>query len=75
VLIEGSPFPPNADVTLTGDSEGEVHSFRDKSDADGRYSKAILPAKAGLKSGTIKVRIEVKRCSSQLAVPWSVEGK
>lgn len=71
VLIEGSNLPPNSDLTLSGDSEGEVHSFTDKSDPDGNYLKALLPAKAGLKSGTIKVRLDVKGCHPQLSIPWS----
>jgi hypothetical protein len=70
VLIEGSGFPANSELTMDSDSEGERHGGKSKADADGRYSSAILPYKQGVARGTLKVELKSAGCSPSVRVPW-----
>ncbi len=70
VLIEGSGFPPNGEVEMDSDSEGERHGERKKADADGRYVSAMLPYKQGASRGTLKVALKSAGCSPSVKVPW-----
>jgi hypothetical protein len=70
VLIEGSGFLPNGDVTMDSRSEGERHGGKGKVDADGKYVTAILPAKQGVKGGTAKVTLKSAQCSPSVTFAW-----
>lgn len=70
VLIEGSGFPANSEVTADTNSEGERHGGKGKVDADGRYVTAILPAKQGVKAGTAKVNLNSAKCSPSVTFAW-----
>jgi hypothetical protein len=71
ILLQATKFAPNARLTMTGDSEGEIHKSQPTSDARGEYTSALMPAKAELKSGTIKIRLEGPTCSPQVSVDWA----
>ena len=70
VLIEGSGFPANSELTLDSDSEGEQHGQKIKADADGRYVSAMLPYKKGVAHGTLKVKLKSADCSPSVEIPW-----
>ncbi len=70
VLIEGSGFPANSELTIDSDSEGEHHSQKSKADADGRYESAMLPYKQGVTGGTLKVDLKSAKCSPSVGIPW-----
>jgi hypothetical protein len=70
VLIEGSGFPANGELTMDSDSEGERHSAAGKIGADGRYASAILPYKQGVLRGSVKVNLKATSCSPSVTVPW-----
>jgi hypothetical protein len=70
VLIVGSSFPPNAELTMNSESGGERHGGKGKADADGRYSSAILPYKQGVAGGIANVNLKASNCSPSVDVPW-----
>ncbi|MDP8988800.1 MAG: hypothetical protein M3N41_01800 [Acidobacteriota bacterium] len=70
VLIEGTGFPPNSDIILGSESEGERHAGKAKTDADGRYVSGILPYKQGVAGGTTKVNLKSAVCSPSVSFPW-----
>ncbi len=70
VLIEGTGFPPNSDIVLDSESEGERHGGKAKTDADGRYVSGILPYKQGVARGTAKVNLKSAGCSPSVSFPW-----
>ncbi len=70
VLIEGTGFPPNSDIALDSESEGERHGGKAKTDADGRYVSGILPYKQGVARGTTKVNLKASGCSPSVSFPW-----
>jgi len=70
VLIEGSGFPSNGEVTMDSDSAGERRSAKGKADADGRYMTALLPYKEGVPGGLLKVNLKAPKCTPSVNVPW-----
>lgn len=70
VLIAGSGFQSNGDLTMESVSEGERHSSKGKADANGRYVSAILPYKQGVGSGIAKVNLKASGCIPSVSVPW-----
>jgi hypothetical protein len=71
VLIEGSGFPANSELTIDSDSAGEHHSQKSKADRDGRYVIAMLPYKQGVAAGTSKVDLKSDKCSPSVGIPWA----
>lgn len=74
IWVEASNFPPNTELTLVQDSEGEIQKSQPKTDSTGQYAWAIMPAKAGLKGGTIEIRVQGPACGPSLSVPWGYAG-
>lgn len=70
VLIEGSGFPANSELTMDSNSEGERHSQKSKADSAGRYAIAILPYKQGVTEGSLKVDLKSATCSPSVRIPW-----
>lgn len=70
ILIEGSGFPANGELTMNSDSEGERHSQKSKADIDGRYASAILPYKQGVAGGTATINLKSAKCSPSVKIPW-----
>lgn len=70
VIVEGSGFPVNSEIAMDSDSEGEIHSQKAKTDANGRYQGAMLPYKQGVARGTVKVVLKSAKCSPAVEVPW-----
>ncbi len=70
VLIEGSGFAANAELTFDSESEGERHGQKVKADGDGRYQTAVLPYKQGVQKGTLTVTLKSPGCSPSVLVPW-----
>jgi hypothetical protein len=75
VFVEASGFPVDADLAMRSDSEGEVKEGKAKANGRGEWNTSILPAKAGLKSGKIRIRVSGPKCSPEISVPWGVQGK
>jgi hypothetical protein len=73
LLIEASGYPPRAELSFESNSEGEIHNATPSADEAGRYTAAVMPAKAGLTRGVVKVRVVGPRCSPEVQVPWSAE--
>ncbi|HWB85399.1 MAG TPA: hypothetical protein VG675_14750 [Bryobacteraceae bacterium] len=70
VLVEGTGFAPNSELTMAMDSEGEKHDAKGKVDEHGRYISALMPYKQGLARGTVSVRLKGGGCSPSVSVPW-----
>jgi hypothetical protein len=70
ILIEGSGFPPNSDLVLDSNSEGERHSGPGKVGPDGSYVSGVLPYKAGVKFGKVQVNLKSAKCSPSVEIPW-----
>jgi len=70
VLIVGSGFPANSELTMDSGSEGERHTKQSKADQNGSYTIAIAPYKQGVVRGTVKVTLKSAACSPSVRVPW-----
>ncbi len=70
VLITGSGFASNSELMMDSNSEGERHSVKGKTDADGRYVSAIMPHKSGLEGGVAKVSLKAVQCAPSVGVQW-----
>lgn len=70
VLVEGTGFAPNSELTMAMDSEGEKHDVKSKVDEQGRYISALMPYKQGLVQGTVNIRLKGGACSPTVSVPW-----
>lgn len=70
LFIEGTGFTPNAELTMSTESEGEKHDLKGKDDAQGRFISALLPFKQGLTRGTVKILLNGGGCSPAVSVPW-----
>lgn len=70
LFVEGTGFAPNTEVTMSGNSEGEKHDSKEKVDAQGRFVSALMPAKAGITHGSIKIVVKSASCSPAVSVPW-----
>ena len=70
LFVEGTGFPPNAEVAMSGNSEGEKHDSKEKANAQGRFTSALLPYKQGLTHGAVKIVLKSAACSPAVTVPW-----
>ncbi len=70
ILVAGSGFPANSELTMDSDSEGERHNVKSKAGPDGRYTAAIAPYKQGVLRGTLKVDLKSTGCSPSVRIPW-----
>ena len=73
-LLRGSGFPPNTDLTLMGDSAGELHPSKSHTDAEGRFQKVELPFVIGKDSGTIVDKVTEGATSPSITAKWSGLG-
>ena len=65
ILIVGSGFQPNSDVTMDSESKGEAPmAGRAGADTDGRYVSAILVRCPGaMQGGVTRVNLKAAMCS------------
>jgi hypothetical protein len=70
VLIVGTGFPGDGDVTMDSASEGEHHAGKGKADAEGRYVSAIMPYVQGVAGGVTTVNLKAAKCGPSVKVPW-----
>jgi hypothetical protein len=70
VVIDGAGFPPNSEVVMDSNSEGERHGGKASVSSEGRYTSAILPYKQGVTRGTTTVSLKSDKCSPSVAFPW-----
>jgi len=73
--LEATKIPIHSELTITQDSEGEVLKRNAQADEAGRYAWAAMPAKAGLKTGTVKIRIQTPSCNPQVSVRWGIRAE
>ncbi len=69
-FFSGSGFPANAEVSFDGESYGEKHTVKTRTDSDGNLKFAILPAVTGHNQGTTTVRTVGLGCSPSLRFDW-----
>ena len=75
VFVEARSFPADTELAIRSDSEGEVREGHAKSNGRGQYVSAVLPAKVGLKSGKVRIRVSAQSCSPEISVPWALQSK
>jgi hypothetical protein len=69
--VETSGFPADTAIDFHSDSAGEIHDSKPKTDANGRYITAVLPVKAGVATGNVKIRAAASACKPEISLPWS----
>ena len=74
-FIEGSGFPPNSDVDFEGNSLGEIHNGKLKSDAAGLVQTAIMPAVKDKPEGQIKVSLAGLHCNPKATFHWGTTSQ
>ncbi len=68
--FSGSGFPPNSEASFEGESYGEKHPIKAKSDTAGNLQFAIMPAVTGHQKGTTIVKGIGMKCSPSLKFEW-----
>ena len=71
LAIEATGFPASSVIGFHTESEGEIHDTKPTTDAAGRYLSAVLPVKAGVERGTVKIRAVAGECKPEISFPWS----
>ncbi len=66
----GVGFPPNEEVTLEGESYGEKHPIKARTDSGGNLQFALMPAVSGHQKGTTTVKPIGMKCSPSLKFDW-----
>ena len=66
----GSGFPANTEVSFDGESYGEKHSVKTKTDSEGKLQFAIMPAVTGHDKGTTVVKTAGVNCSLSVKFDW-----
>lgn len=70
VLVEGSGFAANTDLSIELNSLGERHKQKVKADAEGVYSTVLLPFAPGRTSGDTEVSMKSAACNPVLTFHW-----
>ncbi len=68
--FSGSGFPPNSEASFEGESYGEKHPIKAKSDTAGNLQFAIMPGVTGHQKGTTIVKGIGVKCSPSLKFEW-----
>ena len=69
--VEASGYPADTVIDFHSDSAGEVQDSRPKTDAKGRYLTAVLPVKAGVAVGNVRIRASAGQCKPEISLPWT----
>jgi hypothetical protein len=69
-LVQGTGFPPQTEVDFQGNSEGEVHGWKLKTDDEGYVDIPILPYKKGKSKGSIEIRMASAKCTPKVSFKW-----
>ena len=70
LVLYAEGFPPNSDVTLEGNSEGEIQTREKHIDKNGHLEIAEFPSVIGKESGTVTETIRTKGCTVSVQIPW-----
>jgi hypothetical protein len=66
----GTGFPPNIDVSFDGESYGEKHPVKTKTDSEGNLSFALMPFVSGHPRGTTTVKGVGMSCAPSIKFDW-----
>lgn len=69
-FVQFSGFPPQAEISLRGNSAGEIHDFKLTTNAEGYADTGMLPFKAGKSKGTMELQISTPKCSPKVSFNW-----
>jgi hypothetical protein len=69
-FVQFTGFPPQAEIDVHGNSEGEILDFKLKTNADGYVDTGILPFKAGKSRGTMNLQTSTPKCSPKVSFRW-----
>jgi hypothetical protein len=69
-LVQVGGFPPKTEIAVHGNSEGEVHDFKIRTNADGYGDAAVLPAKLGKSKGAMAMQFTSPKCTPKLGFRW-----
>lgn len=74
-FVEGTGFPPNADVDFEVNSLGEVHTGKLKSDSTGYLSTAVLPFVKDKPKGELKLVVTAPQCKPKASFHWGTTSE
>jgi hypothetical protein len=66
----GNGFPPDSDVSFDGESYGEKHPIKTKTDGKGNLEFALMPFVSGHRRGTTTVKNVGLNCSPSIKFDW-----
>lgn len=69
-LVQVSGFPPEAEIAARGNSEGEIHEFKMRANANGYADAAVLPAKLGKTKGKMEMQFTTSKCAPKVSFRW-----
>jgi hypothetical protein len=67
VMLKGSGFGPNEEVSFWSESYGETHEGKPKADSDGKFDVALLPFVKGKTGGEMKMLVKGTACSPSVS--------
>jgi hypothetical protein len=74
-FVEGTGFPPNADVDFEVNSLGEIHTGKVKSDSTGYISTAVMPFVKDKAKGQVKLLATAPMCKPKLSFHWGTASE
>ena len=69
-FVQVTGFPRETEIAFRGNSEGEVHESKIKTNADGYGDLGILPAKLGKSKGKMEIQFTAPGCAPKVSFKW-----
>jgi len=74
-FVQLSGFPPDAEIPARGNSEGEIHEFKLKTNAEGYADAGVLPFKLGKTKGKMEIQFTTPQCAPKVSFKWGSTGE
>lgn len=76
-FVQLSGFPADTEIPARGNSEGEIHEFKLKTNAEGYADAAVLPFKLGKTKGKMEIQFTAPQCAPKVSFKWgsTAEGQ
>jgi hypothetical protein len=69
-FVQAAGFPPQTEIAVHANSEGEIHDSKMTTNADGYGDVPVLPFKLGKKKGKIEMQLTTPKCAPKVSFKW-----
>jgi hypothetical protein len=69
-FLRATGFPPQTEIAVHGNSEGEIHDFKVKTNESGYLDAGVLPFKLAKSKGKMEMRFTAATCAPKVSFKW-----